>query len=212
MQEQDYLEQEKDHARATTAEDVDPQQLLRALIYQLHEVQKNLYADVKKFSEASHEAMSTQKVLKESVKDLSLIAPDLRRQFQDIIHSSVHSAIKSQEDSLGKRIVERIVGDTASLVKSLDTSVDNARRTLDRHMEERHYSRWVYVATGIVAGFVMMVGTLFFIKAYPTSLMGEQDFYIYQNGVLLSKAWSKLTDKEKERLHELEAEWGKKND
>ena len=204
MQEQDYLEQEIDHARATNAEDVDKEQLLRALIYQLHEVQNNLYADVKKFSDASHEVMGTQKAFKESVKDLSLIAPELRRQIQDIIHTSVYSAIKSQEDALGKRIIQVVAGETSSLVKSLDSSIDDARRTLDRHKEESYQARWMYVITGAACGLFMTLGFVVYMMFQPFAFLDGRDVRLYESGKLFNeKVWPQLTEKEKKRIDDL---------
>jgi len=204
MQEQDYLEQETEHARATNVEDLDPQQLLRALIYQLHEVQNNLYADVKKFSDASHEVMGTQKAFKESVKDLSLIAPELRRQIQDIIHTSVYSAIKSQEDTLGKRIIQVVTGETSSLVKSLDSSIDDARRTLDRHKEESTQARWLYVITGAACGLFMTLGFVVYMMFQPFAFMDRRDVRLYESGKIFNeKVWPQLTEKEKKRIDDL---------
>jgi hypothetical protein len=176
---------------------------LSAIIYQFYELQKNLYGDVKKFSDASHELMTVYQAFKGSVKDFSLLAPELRRQIQDIIHQSVRDTLKSNETELGKKLVAAAETETAKMVESLDICVENAESTLNSYIQETQFSRYAHMGIGIMSGICMVGLFVLYMKFNPLTFMSEDDSRIYRNGIILDQAWPGLTDKEKKRIDDL---------
>ncbi len=191
-------------------EEDEPEALLNslsALVFQFYELQKNLRHDVDKFSGASRDLSQDLKTvyqsLKGSVKDISMLAPELRRQIQDIIQSSVKETLKSNETALGKILVAAAAEPTTKLIESLDSSVRHAERTLDSYIGEASWSRWMYLGAGALSGLFVVLFFMLFLKAKPFTFVSEDDMRTYYNGIHMEKAWPHLSEKEKQRIDEL---------
>ncbi len=187
-------EQNLEQANENNQPLMDQRELLNSLsanIYQLYEVQKHLYGDVKKFSEASQEFMSFHQTLKGTVKDFSLLAPEVKRQINEMVYASVTKTLKQQEANLGEALVATASIETNKLVQSLNTSVRNAEKTLDSYIEETKWSRWMSVGTGALCGLCIVLVFLVFMVARPFTFVDAADIDMYEYGKLTGKMLAK---------------------
>lgn len=197
-----HLEQENENNQPPR----DQRELLNSLsanIYQLYELQKHLYGDVKKFSEASQEFMSFHQTLKGTVKDFSLLAPEVKRQIREMVYTSVRETLKQQEVNLGEALVATAGVETNKLVQSLNISVRNAESALVSYLEQIEWSGMKSVATGVLCGFCIVMSFILFMVFRPFAFVSPGEIDTYESGQLLEKVWPRLTGKERKRIEEL---------
>lgn len=183
----------------TDTQQMELNDVLSAVLYQFHELQKQLSADVTVFSKYSKDVFQSSGKMEKSVADFSMLAPQIRQQLKETVQSGVTQTLKTAEVALGQLLVASAKTAVEKTTDSLDKSVRDAQKALDNYEENISHIQWMGIFTGAACGFFMVFVFIIFLLIKPMFFMSYDEISTYKNGQIFEIFWPKLSEKERKK-------------